>query len=129
MIRERRKHPRLDIDIPVFFNLDPDHHYVPTIRKSGVAGKVQNISPEGLMIDARMDLLDICQIFPEDTEEGAAFVLDVFFADSRGEKSVIKAEVRWYELGEPADQIREFRAGLYLRDAESRATLRNMRLV
>jgi hypothetical protein len=128
MEEEKRKFPRIDVAVPIRFNLDPDYHYVPTIRKSGVTGRVQNISPEGFKIDARMDLLDICQIFPEDPEEGAAFVLDVFFVDFKGNESVIKAEVRWYELGEPEDQIRQFRAGLYLRDPESRGAVRNMRL-
>ena len=128
MERERRKHPRLEIDILIHFNLDPDHHYVPGIRKKGIAGRVRNISPEGLRIDAQMDLLDVCQIFPEDTEEGAAFVIDVFFVDSRGKESVIKGEIKWYELGEPEDQIWQFRAGLYLIDADSRTTVKRMRL-
>jgi hypothetical protein len=128
MEQERRKHPRLEISIPISFNLDPDYHYVPALRKRGVVGRARNISPEGLGIDARMDLLDLFQIFPEDTGERAAFLLDVFFPDTKGSESMIKAEVKWYQLSDPEDQVWQFRAGLYLSDAESRAVVKNVPL-
>jgi hypothetical protein len=128
MERERRRHRRVRTKVPVHFDLDPDYHYVPSIKKFGIVGTVQNVSAEGLGIDARMDLLDVCQIFPEELVEGAAFVLDVFFVDSRGRRVIIKAEVRWYKVGHPGNGIRAFEAGLYLRDGESKVALKAMRL-
>jgi hypothetical protein len=128
MRMERRKHPRFEASVPIRFNLDPDHHYVPAARKLGVGGTARNISVEGLMIDARMDLLDVCQIFPEVLEDDSVFGLELFFMDSRGRKTVIRGEVIWYQLSEPAGDIRNFKAGLHLKDAESQAGFRSMRL-
>jgi hypothetical protein len=124
--RERRKHPRFKTAIPVRFNLNPDYHFVPAIRKLGVGGKARNISSEGLQIDSQMDLLDLCQIFSEAIEDNAPFELEVFLVDPRERRTLIKGAVRWYRLDELKGDIRHFQAGLYLKDAESRAIARNI---
>lgn len=124
--RERRKHPRVKTVIPVRFNLNPDYHFVPAIRKLGVGGKARNISSEGLQIDSQMDLLDLCQIFSEAMEDHAPFELEVFLVDPRERRTLIKGAVMWYRLDELKGDIRHFQAGLYLRDAESRAIAKNI---
>lgn len=52
-----------------------DFHYVATITSLGIGGTIRNVSSAGLLIDARMDLLDICQIFSEEREEDSPFEL------------------------------------------------------
>jgi hypothetical protein len=123
---EKRKYPRVETKIPIRFNLNPDHHFVPGIRKTGVGGTVRNISREGLMIDSRLDLLDVCQIFPEAIEGGSAFELEVVLTDSMERRSLLKGAVRWYRLSVPNGNIRRFRVGLYLRDTESRVVARSI---
>jgi hypothetical protein len=125
---ERRRQPRFETTIPIHFNLNPDYHYVPIIRKLGVGGTVCNISREGFRIDAGMDLLDVCQIFAEEIEDDLPFELEVVFWDSRGTRLLVSGSVRWYAVSERENDIRHFKAGLYLRDAESRGTLKKMKL-
>ena len=128
MEAERRKHPRVETTLPIHFNLNPDYHYVPTIRKLGVAGTIRNMSREGLGLYSRMDLLDVCQIFTEAIEGDSIFALEVSFMDSKGEKALLKGEVRWYQVSESEGDIRQFQAGLHLKDVESQAVLKSMRL-
>ncbi len=123
---EKRKHPRFEAVWPIRFNLNPDYHYVPAIRKMGVGGTIRNISLEGLLIDARMDLLDVCQIFSEEKEGDSAFQLEVVLTDSREMRRFLRGVVRWYRVGEPERNIRHFQAGLFLMDPESRAIARNI---
>lgn len=124
---EKRKHPRFGTTFPIRFNLNPDHHVVPGIRKMGVGGTVRNVSCEGLLINSRLDLLDVCQIFPEAMEDGAAFELEVVFTDPKEKRRVlIRGGVRWYHLSEPEGNIRQFQAGLYLRDLESQAIAKSI---
>ena len=123
---DRRKHSRFETVLPIRFNLNPDYHHVPAIRKLGVAGTIRNISWEGIAIHSRMDLLDVCQIFSEEMEGDAVFQLEVLFTDPRKMTHWIKGEVRWYRLSEPDGSIRHFQAGLYLKDAESRAATRSI---
>ena len=103
------------------FNLNPDHHFVPEIRRMGVGGTIRNISCEGIRIDSELDLLDVCQIFPEAIEDGATFQLEVQLTDYRERRLLIRGAVKWYQIGEPERNIRHFRAGLCLRDAQSQA--------
>lgn len=123
---ENRKYPRIETALSIRFNLNPDHHFVPGIRKMGVGGTVRNISFEGLLIDSRLDLLDVCQIFPEAMEDDSAFELEVVLTDSRERRVLVKGAVRWYRVGGPEKKIRQFQAGLYLKDAESRAVARSI---
>jgi len=122
---DHRKYPRLDTALSIRFNLNPDHHFVPRIRKMGVGGTVHNISSEGLLIDSQLDLLDVCQIFPEAMDDDSAFELELQLTDSRERRVLIRGAVRWYRLSEPERKIRHFQAGLYLKDAESRAIVRS----
>jgi hypothetical protein len=123
---ERRKHPRLETTLPIRFNLNPDHHVVPGIRKMGVGGTLHNISLEGLRIGSRLDLLDVCQIFPEALDNKSAFELEVVLTDSKERRVLISGRVRWYRLSKPEGDIRQFSAGLFLRKAESRIIARNI---
>jgi hypothetical protein len=123
---DRRKYHRFETTIPIRFNLNPDFHFVPGIRKLGVGGKANNISIEGLLIDSRMDLLDVCQIFPEAMEDHSAFELEVALTDLRGRRELIRGAVRWYRLSKPKNDVRHFQAGLYLKDTESRAVAKGM---
>ena len=126
MEADKRKHPRFETTLPIRFNLNPNYHFVPGIRKTGVGGTIRNISSEGLLIDSRLDLLDVCQIFPEAIEDDSAFELEVMFTDSKDRRLLFRGAVRWYCLSEPERNIRHFRAGLYLKDPESRAIARNI---
>jgi len=118
---ENRKYPRIETALPIHFNLNPDYLYVPSIRKLGVAGTVRNISFEGLGIDSRMDLLDVCQIFSEEMEGDSTFQLEVFLTDPMKGTRLMSGAVRWYRVSEPDRDIRRLEAGLHLKDAESRA--------
>ena len=117
---EKRKHPRFQTALPIRFNLNPDHHVVPAIRKMGIGGTVRNISPEGLLIDSRLDLLDLCQIFPEALDDGSPFELELQLIDRKERRVLIPGTVRWYRLGEPERKTRQFQAGLCLIDPDSR---------
>ncbi len=123
---ENRKHPRLETTIPVRFNLNPDHHFVPGIRKMGVRGTVRNVSSDGLLIDSRLDLLDLCQIFSEAMEDESAFELEAALTDSKGRRVLIRGELRWHRLGEPKGDIWHFQGGLFLKDSESQGVARNI---
>ena len=123
---ENRKYPRFETTLPIHFNLNPDYHYVPAIRKLGVAGTILNVSLEGLGIGAQMDLQDVFQIFAEAIEEDSPFELDVVFWDSKGRRFVIRGSVKWYKVSEAKNDTRHFKAGLHLRDAESRAATREI---
>jgi hypothetical protein len=126
MSSENRKYRRFLTTLPVRFNLNPDHHVVPAIRKMGVGGTVRNISTEGLLIDSRLDLLDICQIFPEAMDDNSDFQLELQLTDSRERRLLIRGVVKWYHLSEPDSKIRHFQAGLYLKDPESRAIAQSL---
>lgn len=123
---DRRRHCRVETSLPVRFNLNPDYHVVPGIRKMGVGGRVHNVSAEGLLIDSQLDLLDLCQIFPEALSDHSPFELEVTLTNSRERRALVRGTVRWYSLGEPERKIRRFKAGLYLKDAESRAIARSI---
>lgn len=123
---ENRKHPRFKTKIPIRFNLNPNYHVVPTIRKMGVGGTLRNVSSEGLLIDSRLDLIDVCQIFPEDMDDGSPFELEVLLTDSRDRRYVIRGSVRWYRVSEPARNVRHFQAGLSVSDGESLAVARSI---
>jgi hypothetical protein len=123
---ENRKHPRFEAVIPIRFNLNPDHHYVPRIRNHGIAGALQNISHQGIMIDSRMDLLDLFQIFHEEMEGNSCFELEVVVPDFAGKRLLVRGATRWYRLGEPKGEIRQFQAGLYLKDTESQVIARGI---
>lgn len=123
---DRRKYHRFETTIPIRFNLNPDFHFVPRIRKLGVGGKAHNISIEGVLIDSRMDLLDVCQIFPEAMKEDSAFELEVILTDLRGRRELIRGAVKWYRLSKPESDVRHFQAGLHLKDTESRAVAKGM---
>jgi hypothetical protein len=126
MLEENRKHPRFETSIPIRFNLNPDYHHVPRIRKLGVGGSVRNISLQGLGIIARMDLLDLCQIFSEAMEEDSPFELELFLSDPKRGRELIKGAVRWHRLSESEGNTWQFQAGLYLKDAEGQATARGI---
>jgi len=117
---EQRKNPRFDMSLAMRFNLNPDHHFVPEIRKMGVGGTIRNISCEGIRIDSDLDLLDVCQIFPEAIDDGSTFELEIQLTDHRERRLLLRGEVKWYRVTEPERNIRHFQAGLCLRDAESR---------
>jgi len=121
MEKEQRKNVRLETSLAMRFNLNPDHHFVPGIRKMGVGGAIRNICCEGICIVSELDLLDVCQIFPEAIEDGATFELEVQLTDDRERRLLIRGGVKWYRVGEPEKNVRHFQAGLYLRDGESRA--------
>jgi hypothetical protein len=123
---ENRKHHRFEATIPIRFNLNPDYHFVPGIRRLGVGGTIRNISLQGVGIDSWMDLLDVCQVFPEELEDDSPFELEVVLSDSRGTRLLIKGAVSWHRLSEPESDIRHFQAGLHLRDDESCATARSL---
>ncbi len=118
---ENRKHPRFKTRIPIRFNLNPDYHLVPEIKKIGVGGIAGNISREAVMIDSRMDLLDVCQIFHEAIEDDSALEIEVFITEPSGRMEVMRGSMRWCELSNPESNIRHFQAGLHLNEAESRA--------
>jgi hypothetical protein len=126
MNKENRKHRRIETGLSMRFNLNPDYHYVPAIRKLGVAGTVRNVSIEGFKIDARMDTLDTCQIFPEAMEEDSPFELEVVLSGFREEKMLVRGSVKWYSLSEPEAGLRQFEAGLHLKDPGSRAIARGI---
>ena len=126
--KENRKYPRFETASTIHFNLNPDYHYVPQIRKLGVGGYLRNVSLEGIEIDTQMDLQDLCQIFAEAIEEGSPFELEVVFRDSRGRRLLIRGSVKWYQVSEAENDIRDFKAGLYLKDTESRALLKKVKL-
>ena len=123
MRSESRRHRRLGTAIPVRFNLNSQHHLVPHIRKTGVGGTIKDISLEGLGIDCQMDLLDVCQIFPEALDGDSVFGLELVFTDSTRSEKRIRGEVIWYHVGELEKDLRPFQAGLHLKDAESLAVL------
>jgi hypothetical protein len=120
MKQDNRKHPRHATAFPIHSNLNRDFHHVPAIRKMGVAGTIRNVSLQGLGIDSQMDLLDVCQIFPEAIEDGSPFELEIQFWDSRGRRVLLRGSVRWHRVWEPENNIRHFEAGLQLKDDESR---------
>jgi hypothetical protein len=66
-----------------------------------------------------MDLLDLCQVFPEAIEDGSPFELEVVLTDSRQKRLLIRASVMWYQLGESENGIRYLRVGLQLKNDES----------
>jgi hypothetical protein len=116
MDTERRRHPRRKAAYPVRFNLNPDHHFMQGLRTMGVGGKIRNVSQGGMMIDSRLDVLDLCQIFPEELEEDSPFELELSLSDSRGRRTLFRGTVKWYRLDEPDGQgLRHFQAGLRLR--------------
>jgi hypothetical protein len=123
---ENRKSPRFGIALPVRFNLNPDYHFVPAIRKMGVGGTIRNISSEGLLIDSQLDLLDLCQIFYEAMEDDSDFQLEMQVRDPRNRSTRIRGTVRWYNLSEPERNMRHFQAGLHLWDTGSRAIARSI---
>ncbi|NIQ37873.1 MAG: hypothetical protein GTN81_04695 [Proteobacteria bacterium] len=122
---DNRRYPRFITAFPTRFNLSPDRHYVPQIRKWGVKGAVNNISIEGLLIDSHLDLLDICQIFSEATDD-STFELEVQLTDARKRSVRLKGEVRWYRIGGPDAEDRHFQAGLYLREPDSKSVARKI---
>jgi len=126
MEKEQRKNVRLETSLAMRFNLNPDYHFVPGIRKMGVGGTIRNISCEGICIVSDLDLLDVCQIFPEDIEDGANFELEVQLTDHRERRLLIRGRVKWYKIGEPERNVRRFQAGLYLKDGESRVIAGNI---
>jgi hypothetical protein len=126
MEEENREYYRYETSFPIHFNLNPDHHYVPAIRKMGVAGTIRNISLQGLGIDSQMDLLDLCQIFSEAIEDGSPFELEIQFWDSSGRRVLLKGSVRWHQVSEPKNDIRHFKAGLLLKDAETLTAARGL---
>jgi len=126
MVHENRRNPRFKAAFPVRFNLDPKHHFVPRIRKTGIGGTVRDVSSEGLRIESEMDMLDVCQIFHEAIEDDSVFGLELVVSDSEHGKTPVKGEVRWYRVGDPQNDLRGFRAGLHLKDANSRAAVRTM---
>ncbi len=73
-----------------------------------------------------MDLLDLCQIFYEDTEDDSPLELEVFLTDPKDRMELIRGEVRWYRLSEPERDIRHFEAGIYLKDTDSKAVARGV---
>jgi hypothetical protein len=126
MEKEQRKNSRLETSLAMRFNLNPDYHFVPGIRKMGVGGTIRNICSEGICIVSELDLLDVCQIFPEAIEDGATFQLEVQLTDYRERRLLIRGVVKWYQIREPERNVRHFQAGLYLRDGESRAIANNI---
>ena len=126
MKQGNRKHPRHVTAFPIRFNLNPDYHHVPAIRKLGVGGTARSVSSKGLLIDSWMDLLDLCQIFAEAIEDGSPFELEVVLTGSRQKRLLIRASVSWYQLSESKNGIRYFRAGLQLKDDESLPAARSI---
>jgi hypothetical protein len=126
MGHEKRRHSRFKVAIPVRFNLDPKHHLVPRIRKTGVRGTLRDLSPEGFRIESGMDLLDVCQIFPEAIGDDSVFGLELEFSDSQYGRIPTRGEVRWYRVGELRGNLRDFQAGLRLMDIDSRLVARRM---
>jgi len=124
--KENRKYPRFETALLIHFNLNPDYHYVPQIKKLGVGGHLRNVSLEGIGIDSQMDLQDVCQIFSEAIEEDSPFELEVIFWDSRGRSVLLRGSVKWYQVDEPENDIHDFKAGLYLKDYESRTATRSI---
>jgi hypothetical protein len=92
----------------------------------GVGGTVRNVSYEGLLIVSRLDVLDLCQIFPEAIEDGSSFELEVTLTDKKDRKQLMRGAVRWFRLSEPERELRHFQAGLYLWDTESRSVARGI---
>jgi hypothetical protein len=123
---ENRKRPRLKTAIQVRFNLDSNYHFVPKIREKGIGGTVRNISSEGLGIESELDMLDMCQIFPESIEDGSVFGLELVFIDSERRKTLIKGEVSWHRMSQPQNDLWHFQAGLQPKDTKSRAVARRM---
>jgi len=126
VVADNRKYTRFETTIPIRFNLNPDYHHVPRIRKLGVGGTVRNVSLQGLGIDSRMDLLDLCQIFSEAMEEDSPFELELFLSDPKKGRELIKGAVRWHRLSESERDIWHFQAGLYLKDAADQVTARGI---
>ena len=123
---ENRKYPRFETALAIHFNLNPDYHYVSQIKKLGVPGHLRDVSLEGIGIDSQMDLHDVCQIFSEAIEEDSPFELEVILWDPRGRRALLRGAVKWYEVDEPENDIRQFKAGLYLKDDESRTATRSI---
>jgi hypothetical protein len=92
----------------------------------GVGGTVHNVSPEGLRIDSRLDLLDLIQIFPEARDDDATFELEATLPTAKEDRTVIRGTVIWYRLSEPEKKVRQFRMGLHLKDADSRALIESI---
>ncbi len=92
----------------------------------GVGGTLRNVSYEGLLIDSRLDLVDVCQIFPEALEDRSSFELEVVLTDVKERRWLVRGTVIWYRVSQPEEGVRLFRAGLSLRDAESRAIARSV---
>ncbi len=121
MRNDKRKHSRFETVVPIRFNLNPDHHFVPNIKSTWVGGTVKNISSEGLLIYARMDLFDVSQIFSESFEDRASVELGVFLTAPCGRPELVRGSVRWYRVSHLEGDVRKLQAGLYLRDVQSRA--------
>lgn len=118
---EQRGSTRFSVAMPIRFNLNPDFHYVQSIRMMGVGGRTRDISKEGLSIDSRLDLGDVCQIFPEALEDGSVFELELELMDARDRKVRIRGAVKWYRVDEQPGDLLHFMAGVHLKDAESQA--------
>jgi hypothetical protein len=87
-----------------------------TIRSMGVAGTIRNVSSGGIMIDSRLDVLDVCHIFAEELEEDSPLELEISLSDSRGRRTLFRGTVKWYQVSEPDSHgLRHFQAGLQLR--------------
>jgi hypothetical protein len=123
---DNRKHPRFETHLPIRFNLNPDYHFVPAMRKLGVGGTIRDISLLGVGIDSQMDLLDVFQVFPEEMEDESPFELELVLWDSRGTRLLIRGSVRWCQVSEPDNGMRHFEAGLYLKDDQSRTAARDI---
>jgi hypothetical protein len=126
MGHDKRRHSRFKVAIPVRFNLDPKHHLVPRIRKTGVRGILRDLSPEGFRIESGMDLLDVCHIFPEAIGDDSVFGLEVEFSDSQYGRIPTRGEVRWYRVGKLRGNLRDFQASVRPKDIDSRLAVSRM---
>jgi hypothetical protein len=123
---DSRRDVRFNLDLPVRFNLNPDYHYVQSIRKMGVVGRTRNISRSGLSIDSQLDLGDVFQIFPEAIEKESPFEMELEIMGSTKKNTRIKGAVRWYRLEERSGHLFYFEAGIYLTDSDSQKIAQNI---
>ena len=79
-----------------------------------------------LSVQAQEYLLDLIQIFPEARDDDATFELEATLPTAKEERTVIRGTVIWYRLSEPEKKVRQFRMGLHLKDADSRALIESI---
>lgn len=121
---EDRRHARFETSIPIRFNLNPTYHLVPGIRMMGVGGTIRKISIQDVIIESRLNLLNVCQIFPEQMEDDCPFELEVVLTNFKGGMIAYQGVGGLVSIEPTTRGIRHFQAGFRLKDDENRTAAR-----